>query len=354
MSVIIPVYNCEEYIDACIESLKAQTLPQVEYIFVNDCSSDHSAQIISERLAELPGALLVNRAQNGGVSAARNTGLSAASAPYISWVDADDIALPDYCESLLTLIEAAQADVAQVAYVITSDMERKVTQPATANIRIMSGRESLAEMFTAEHYAVWGRLYKRELFADASGQTDLFPVGLTCEDRIANVTLLSRAKTVVVSSQIAYLYRENIGSISADGLTRKSFDLLEADEINVKACEQLGAPELVELAKDRAAKGAFSLLVKWYRFGVTDPELDESEALAELRARFIADYPRLMSSALPAAKRMLAWQMRFCPAAVRAEFGAYRGLGKLRHQRGVREALRSTIDSPNTQDAAHE
>ena len=165
--------------------------------------------------------------------------------------------------------------------------------------------------------ALWNRLYARSLFRQDG--TDFVP-GLTCEDRIANAKLIASARRVVVSNREEYLYFTNQGSISYNGLDARAFDIFDADDIVVSVVEQLGDADLAELARDRAAKGAFSLLVKWARFGIADVQLTEREALPPLWERFERDYPRLMASPISAPKKIAAWQLKHCPALLRAEF----------------------------------
>ena len=97
VSVIIPVYNAEKYLKDCIESLLRQTLPELEFIFVNDGSKDTSAQIIASYQATDSRITLINQ-PNQGVSVARNNGIAAAQGDYIGFVDADDTIDPDFFE----------------------------------------------------------------------------------------------------------------------------------------------------------------------------------------------------------------------------------------------------------------
>ena len=88
-SVIVPVYNVEQYLGRCLESLLAQDYAGFEVICVNDGSTDHSREILTEWEARLPQMRVIDR-KNGGLSAARNTGLKAANGEYVLFVDSDD------------------------------------------------------------------------------------------------------------------------------------------------------------------------------------------------------------------------------------------------------------------------
>ena len=153
-----------------------------------------------------------------------------------------------------------------------------------------------------------------------------FPVGLTCEDRVFNMRVLPLASRAAESNRVEYHYFMNMGSISLGGLSQRAMQILEADELMVGYARASGDERLVKLALDRQAKGAFSMLVKYARFGITDDALSGQaghDALRMLRQRFVSDYPRLAASPLPASKRLVAWQLRYMPALVRAEFAIY-------------------------------
>ena len=109
-SIIVPVYNCENYIQACLESILSQTYSDYELIIVDDGSTDTSVVQIKEIIKDLPNCqLLLN--QHGGVCKARNTGIQLAKGEYICLIDADDIVFNDYLESLASVILSNSPDV---------------------------------------------------------------------------------------------------------------------------------------------------------------------------------------------------------------------------------------------------
>ncbi len=112
LSVIVPVYNAAAFLPACLSCAAGQTVfDQTEWILVDDGSTDGSAAICDAFAAEHPNAAAVHQ-PNGGVSAARNTGLEAAQGVYVGFVDADDTFDPDYFEKLLTAAEQTDSDFA--------------------------------------------------------------------------------------------------------------------------------------------------------------------------------------------------------------------------------------------------
>ena len=321
ISIVVPVYRCEERLARCLDSLIAQTFQDFEVILVDDASPDDSLAVAKSYEAKIPRCTILRHDANRGVAEARNTGVRAATGDWIGFVDADDCVLPTMFETLYRLASQNNCDIAQVGIrLVSSDQDpRALACPSESSerARILTSLEALREMLETEEYALCSRLYARSLFRQDG--TDFVP-GLTCEDRIANAKLIASAHRVAVSSREEYLYFTNQGSISYNGLDARAFDIFDADDIVVSVVEQLGDIALTELARDRAAKGAFSLLVKWARFGIADDRLNEHEALPPLWERFERDYPRLMKSPISAPKKIAAWQLKHCPALLRAEF----------------------------------
>ncbi len=342
ISVVVPVHNSERYLRRCLHTLAAQTFTDIEIVIVNDGSTDSSQAICEVFAAERAKAgiavRMVCHEEARGVSAARNSGVAAACGRYVGFVDADDWAAPTMFETLWELIELTDADIAQINYRICRSQREADTAFAEAAcngagaVRTITNREAFAEMLREEHYAVWNRLYRRSMFDDL--EPPCFPEGLTCEDRVGNARLLaSRAKRVVVSERVEYGYFLNLGSISHNGLDVRGLDILEADRMMVEYARTLGDEQLVELACDRAAKGSFSLLIKRARYGVVDPALDQAAVIPQLKRHFRESYKRLMASPLSRGKKLAAWQLRYCPGLLRAEFALLGCVEKLRARR---------------------
>ena len=111
VSVIIPIYNVEEYLPKCLNSIINQTYKDLEIICVNDCSPDNSAKILEEYAGNDKRIKIVNRKNNGGLSAARNSGLEAATGEYIYFCDSDDWIEEDYIEKMVSAIELTNVDI---------------------------------------------------------------------------------------------------------------------------------------------------------------------------------------------------------------------------------------------------
>ena len=115
ISVIVPVYNAEVYLQQCLESIIHQTMTGIELVVVNDGSTDSSLEIINRIAADHPGVVVVNQ-ENRGLAGARVSGLRHASGKYIGWVDADDFVSPEMYERLYDAVSAHDADYVYCDY----------------------------------------------------------------------------------------------------------------------------------------------------------------------------------------------------------------------------------------------
>lgn len=324
LSVVVPLYNVEPFLDRCLASLEAQTLHGIEIVLVDDSSTDSTLSKAAEYAERNASWRIIRHEANRGLSAARNTGIAAAKGEFIGFVDSDDWVEPTMFETLLRIALKSECDIAQVQYELRSTTGKPAAQP-NETTRTMTGTEALKEMLLSEKYAVWFMLYKRSLLGPIG---PWFPEGLTCEDRVFNSKFLPKAHSVAASNRIEYYYFRNLGSLSHSGLTLRGLDLLEADKRVVSNVDMLGDEALSKLARERAAKGSYSLLVKWARFGATDPNLNESEVLPSLWNDFRKNYQTLTHSPLSAPKKLVAWQLRHCPALLKLEFSIYNAIAK--------------------------
>ena len=112
VSIIVPVYNVEQYLSKCLESLVNQTLDDLEIIVVNDGSKDDSAQIAQRYAAQYPDKVRYLEKENGGLSDARNFGIDYANGAYLAFVDSDDFVLPTMMEEMYELCQKHDADIA--------------------------------------------------------------------------------------------------------------------------------------------------------------------------------------------------------------------------------------------------
>ena len=227
ISVIVPVFNVENFIDVCISSLIKQSYSNIEIILVDDGSTDESG-LHCDKWAEVDKRIKVFHQANGGLSAARNTGLNHASGDYICFVDSDDFVMEDYVKCMLQAIEETDAELALCD--VTTSKWPALAKPITSN-RILDAAECRAwldNLISREYVLMvvsWNKLYKKELFAD-----NRFEEGKLHEDEFMINKLVFNINKMVFVPLEEYVYRAN-----ASGITGKE------NEVNVAHLDVIDA-----------------------------------------------------------------------------------------------------------------
>lgn len=204
ISIIVPVYNVEKYLEQCLDSILNQTYKNLEIILVDDGSTDNSGSIC-DRYGEKDSRIKVIHQKNGGVCAARNTALKAVTGDYIGFVDPDDWCAEDMFEYLCTKLEETDSDVSVCRYYRI--IEGKTTTSRCDGIdRVLTKDEAIEEL--VNHFIIrhifWNKLFKRELFEDF-----LFPEGRIYEGRMTVHQLLLKCEKVILCGSPKYYYRKN-------------------------------------------------------------------------------------------------------------------------------------------------
>ena len=237
VSVIIPVYNVQDYIRECVLSVMAQTCADLEILAVDDGSRDRSADILQELAAADP-RLRILRKENGGLSDARNYGIAHAQGKYLAFIDGDDLAEPDMIQSLLAAAESAEADIA------VSDMSYFYEDGRTSfssGGEFASGSVRENPGLIAINNSACNKLYRRQLFDDVS-----FPKGMWYEDLATVPILLYKAARVVKVSRPLYRYRQRSGSI-AHSEDPRIFDIYTAIDMDIRYVSAHGAePQVLQ------------------------------------------------------------------------------------------------------------
>lgn len=223
VSVIVPVYNCENYIARCIQSLLAQTLREIEIIAIDDGSTDQSGEIL-DRYAEKDQRLRVFHQNNSGVAAARNQGLAHARGIYIGFVDGDDYVEPDMYQELFTAVDH-RAEMAICGYDLQFAGHRDPRPCQGESLIEMTCRSDFYMQYFWESPNLWDKLYYREMI-EQSGLSFSGDVG---EDLLFNLELLPHLKSVAVVQKVLYHYVQRKSSIIHKGTWNRlrQGDLLE-------------------------------------------------------------------------------------------------------------------------------
>jgi glycosyltransferase involved in cell wall biosynthesis len=208
ISVIIPVYNAEKWIERCVQSVQNNTYQEIEIICVNDGSTDHSLAIL-EKMKEKDDRIVIVDQKNAGVSAARNAGMSIARGGEIAFIDADDWVHTRYFEVLHTMLKESDADVASCRFLRTNQFCANDCRTRTEEkYNVISGKEAFSD-FGVKAY-VWGKLYRTDLFMNLA-----FDVNLKFgEDTAFNFLAYQNCKEVAVTNQKLYFYYYNSNSAS--------------------------------------------------------------------------------------------------------------------------------------------
>lgn len=235
ITVIVPVYNVENYLRKCLDSIITQTYKNIEIVVVNDGSTDASGEICKE-FAEMDHRITYIEQENAGLSAARDTGLNNMSGNYVTFVDSDDWIELDYVETLYKKITEYQADIAVGNYYSFNESEGMFCfnilgdsyyEKVYDNVSIFENLYETQEMRSFALISAWGKLYKARLFEQLR-----FDMGKLGEDGYLNQKVYLLSEKVIYLNKSLYAYRIRKGSLSngqasglSDTATYKEFEM---------------------------------------------------------------------------------------------------------------------------------
>jgi len=203
ISICVPIYGVEKYIERCARSLFAQTYSDVEYIFVDDCGKDQSVEILNRVIAEYPEkkVQLLRHEQNRGLAAARNTAVAAAKGDFIMHLDSDDWLEPDAVEILMTRQQETSADIVSGnALAHYADHEEELVEPDYASVEDMVHQTI---KLTLDH-VVWRRVIRKSLYDEhAICTVEGVNIG---EDHHTLPRLVYYAKAIAKVDKVVYHY----------------------------------------------------------------------------------------------------------------------------------------------------
>ena len=267
ISLVVPVYNVAPYLRQCLDSLQAQTNVVGEIIAVDDGSTDDCPAILAEYASRLP-QMRVIRQENGGLSAARNTGMRHASGKYLAFVDADDFLAADAYRASLERAEAEQLDMV-IFNALYHHEGRAADRPVVEGIcrtGVISGRDWMRARLRQGRlpHMVWMHLYRRQFLLNGSWQ---FVPRLIHEDVIWTTQVLLAAKRLAYAPVIAYFYRIPTRHFSPEQNQRRLETIVESSIFNARTLAAIAADptidrELRDLLLRQLVDGAFSVFHK--------------------------------------------------------------------------------------------
>ena len=229
ISVIVPVYNTEKYLERCLDSLICQDIDEkYEIIVINDGSTDNSLDI-AESYAEFFGNIKVYSRENGGLSAARNTGLEYARGKYIAFVDSDDYVDIKYLSEMYNAAESSGADIVCCNFRCVNEDGSLASLDGIFKHRpgVFDSKKMLSSLLldvTVRNFA-WNKLYRRDLFTEYNIR---FPVGKLYEDMRTMPRLFKHSKKIAAVSGVLYNYVQRSGSITGNMTADKVFKYIGA------------------------------------------------------------------------------------------------------------------------------
>lgn len=249
VSIIIPCYNVETYLERCISSAASQDYNHLEIILVDDGSTDQSSKIIDEWAQKDPRIRVIHQI-NSGVSAARNAGLRSASGSWIIQLDSDDYLAPYAITHLVQTAKATGADMVICDFEKGSDDAFSFSVMGSSSPRITDGISAIRHIYDGDHsalrYAVpWCKICRKQLYDGIQ-----YPEGKIFEDIYTTHKLLYRCERIAVLDEPLFYYFQRPGSIMNASFSMKKLDYLQALVERVEFFAAHGLHELERIAYD--------------------------------------------------------------------------------------------------------
>ena len=223
LSIIVPVYKVENYLQKCIDSILAQTFTDFELILVEDGSPDNCPALCDAAAAKDVRVRVIHQ-KNGGLSAARNAGLDVARGAWIGFVDSDDYIAPEMYEALYQAVQSTGADLALCDYAEVDEAGEPCPQMhVSLSGAELTGQELLQNASGLMVQLAWNKLYRRDIFAQLR-----YPEGKLNEDLFLIPEVCLQIQKAVVVPKILYYYVQRSGSIMGKSKTLRHFDAAEA------------------------------------------------------------------------------------------------------------------------------
>ncbi|MCX4302502.1 MAG: glycosyltransferase [Clostridia bacterium] len=221
ITIVVPVYKVEQYLDKCVNSIINQTYKNLEIILVDDGSPDNCGKMCDE-YAKNDNRIVVIHKENGGLSDARNAGIEIAKGKYISFIDSDDYVTEDYVEFLYALISNNNVEVSICAHTVIYDTGL-ILEKATGENIILDAKTAIERILYDEGLdtSAWAKLYETNLFKNIK-----YPKGKLFEDSATTCKILSLCTGVAVGSESKYFYLIRNNSITKTVFSHNKMDLI--------------------------------------------------------------------------------------------------------------------------------
>lgn len=251
VSIILPVYNVEKYLEECVKSVLDQDFSDWEMILIDDGSTDRSGSL-AESLANSDPRISCYHFENGGLSVARNRGLEIAKGDLVMFMDSDDMLYPDALSKLFLTLTKQEADLVEGKIIRGRIFNPNIKKKY--KIKILSSFEAIEKVLYQDLMlpSAWGKLFRKSMFDNLS-----FTPGILYEDLDLFYLIFLRCKKIVYISTPVYFYRDTSGSIINSWSPRR-LDVLKVTE-KIEKYFTDNNPGLVPAARDRRLSANFNM-----------------------------------------------------------------------------------------------
>lgn len=304
ISIIVPIYNVEKYLEDCINSIINQTFKNFELILVDDGSTDKSGEIC-DKFVHIDNRIRVIHQVNKGISGTRNMGIDISKGKYILFIDGDDYIHPKMCEILYNQIEFNNSDLAIFQFKRTKKdyYNQIINNIGTINAMKISNKKALEKLYiegNSEFIFCWSKLYKKELFDNIK-----FDEGRIYEDQLISKNILYRANNIIYLPIPLYYYRYRQGSYTNLSFNKNNLDIIYAYKEDLVFFNKINYK-----FKYKIEEKYIFYLFKYY-FIAKHELCDCKKELKNIRRDFSKCLPILLKSSMFKSKEKIAWIIFF-------------------------------------------
>lgn len=301
ISVIVPVYKSEKYLDRCVQSILSQTYQDFELILVDDGSPDNSP-LLCDKWAENDSRVYVIHKENGGASSARNAGLKIAKGNWIAFADSDDWLDRTALKTLYDLANQYNVPMAIGGMRVV----QKYTDASIVmkqNAKVLSNADLMSRFFRLngepDTHSVWGAIIRRDILEDYS-----FIEGRMNEDVETCYYLARKCEAAVYTDAPLYNYFKNIEGVTNSGFSKKKLDLLDIWDIVQKQVEQF-TPEYSYACEMNCKRARFTLLTQMSLNGYDHHDPFMVETKRKLKREVRGAFWELMKWKMPMSRKAI-------------------------------------------------
>ena len=276
ISIVVPIYNVEKYIFKCIDSLIKQTYQKIEIILIDDGSQD-ACGAICDNYASKDNRIIVVHKQNGGLSDARNVGISVSKGKYITFVDSDDFVSKYYVEHLYHMMIKTNSDMS-IVHSLTfydGDSPKIDEKNEIIDLKVISSEQAINNTLDIKlRQSAWGKMYRKSIFDSIK-----FPYGMLYEDLAVVFYLLEQCKLISIAKNQDYYYLIRQNSIMTSSFSIKQYYSFQPIDLELDFLIE----KYPELSDKILARKLYEQFYIYYRFRKSDKRSDFNDEYKNLK-----------------------------------------------------------------------